>query len=248
MYDSGEKFSACRDLIEFLRLYTQVLERQLIEIRSVVVNAVVEVMDHIQNLSTTMEEKKQQAEEVLASTYLNPDEGTRDLVASIQGAVDEILAKTKAESHLPHSINNNIISMHDPVPEETDAESPEELLKNKLRRFGGLFSKHMEALSTLDDNVRDLLFSMMGFLSNDDVMAQKLDHIGRLLHGLQISLSYVLVDFDHRFNKQEIEKVKSDLLDFTYQQYTMEEERELFARVFGRPSSKKQDNNRQIAN
>jgi len=92
----------------------------------------------------------------------------------------------------------------------------------------------MEAISTLDDNIKQVLISIMGALSTDDVIDQKLDHVERSLNALQISLAYVLVDFAARFTHEGVEKLKRELIQYVYRQYTMESERDVHKNIFGK--------------
>ena len=108
-----------------------------------------------------------------------------------------------------------------------------EQLADKLRRNAGLFSKHMEALGTLDDDLQEMLMTMMGMLSRDDVIAQRIEHVAQGLQAMQMGLAYILVDFETRCREADVDKLAADMKQFTLRSYTMEEERKLFIAAFG---------------
>lgn len=217
MFDNKEGFLASKELIEFLRQYMSVMEKQLNEIRAIMISTTKGVMGEIEKMSANTEVGKKQAEDMLTNLYLNPDDGAKELVGSIQDAVDDIV--NQAQEGAVHEGSSEV--------------NEDEVLRMKIRRFGGVFSKHMEALSTLDDNIKEVLLSIMGALSTDDVIDQKLDHVERSLNALQISLAYVLVDFETRFSRTGVLKLKKELLQYTYRQYTMENERDIHKKIFG---------------
>ena len=184
-------------------------------------------MKEIDTISNATQRKKQEATAVITNTYLNPDEATKQVVANIQNSVDEVFNNASAGvTGAPNARPMAVVA----TP-QTHADA--------LRRHGGHFSKHMEALTTLDDEVKNMLMNMMGALSNDDVIGQRLEHIVQGVHALKAGLSYLLVDFSTRFNPGGVATFRNDLLDTTWKQYTMEEERDLFRKHFGDPAKAK---------
>jgi len=220
MTNPRESLNVIMELVAFVTRYYQVLGKQLVASQQTMAETVHTVMDAIHKLSDTTEARKKEAEQALEQTYLNPDAATTDLVSSIQSSVDDVFEQATA------SMNGNSQVALAPRAASSTEDS------DRLRRFGGQFSKHMESLSTLDDSVKSMLFSMMGALSSDDVIHQRLEHVAMAIAAANVGLNYLLVDFDKRFTPENVSKFKSDLLGYTMRSYTMEDERELFAAAF----------------
>ena len=217
MTASRETLNASMELVSFVTRYNQVLSKQLHAVQSMMADTVETVMKSINDLSSATEGKKAEAENALEQTYLNPDAETAELVKSIQSSVDDVIAAATAQMVAGQtSSSGNSIEDH----------------ADHLRRFGGQFSKHMESLSTLDDGVKSMLFAMMGALSADDVIRQRLEHIAMTISAMQVGLNYLLLDFEKRFNAANVDSFAKDLLDYTWRSYSMEEERDLFRRCY----------------
>lgn len=223
MADDHDRIVASRQLVIVLNKYSEVLELQLLGIRETLATAVQSVMSGINEISHATDQEAREANKVLEKTYFNPDDETKEFINTIQNSVDELLSQVQ-ENELQVEKNN-----------APSIDEGQRVLDNRLRRFAGQFSKHMEALSTMDAAVGQILFRMMAALSSDDVIGQRLQHLLHSVHALEIGLSYVLLDISGRFSVKEIEKLKADLLAFTYKQYTMEGEKDLFKKIFGEP-------------
>jgi len=208
----------CKKLVTFLADYNRILEKQLTQSREKMNKTVEDIMEVITELSNETEQKKHQATETLDQTFLNPDKETEEFIDSIQETVDDVFNDAQ------NSVNR----------QETDIQKKQANHHSDLRlgRFGGKFTKHMEALATMDDKTKSLLFAMMGALSNDDRVGQRIEHISLSLNALQVGLGYILVDLKQRFQPDQVRHFRTDLLEYTFQQYTMEEEKKLFAQEF----------------
>jgi hypothetical protein len=207
-------------MVSFLRNYTDAMILQIDAVQTQVDTSVLNVMQSLQELSASTEMKKAEAEKALEATYLDPDAGTALMVESIQKSTDDIFEQAQRDEQ----------SNGATVP----SSSPEDHTDN-VRRMGGLFSKHMESISTMDDSVRELVLTMVGCLSSADIVKQRLDHISELMRAMNLGLGNVILDLDARLNERAIATFKDSLLDFTYKNYTTEEERAAFKQIFGAP-------------
>ena len=212
--ESG-RLAASREIVNFLQKYTEVIELQLVGVRAMIEESVETVMGGINDLSKETAEKAKSATSALESTYLDPDAKTKDLVSFIQKSVDGLIDEAQQNK------------------EASQVESS--VLDNQLRRFGGKFSKHMEALSSIDQEVSAVLYKMVSSLSNDDVIRQKLEHVCDSVHALQVSLSSVLVNFEDSYKLKEVKRMKEDLLGYTFKLYTAEDEKAIFTQFFKKP-------------
>lgn len=208
--------SASRALIGFVRAYTDLQEKHLRAIHQTMRETVDGVMLGIQQISDATASNKKKANEVLVTTYTNPDADATLAMADMQNEVDRVLAEAE-------SADGKAVA--------------DELSGGKVRRTAGIFSKHMEALETLDGELQELLLAMMGQLSRDDVIKQRIEHVMMSLQALQTSLTYILTDYESRCKDGEVEKFIEDLKQYTLRSYTMEEEKRAFFETF--PDAKK---------
>jgi len=212
--DTAEK------LIKFLASYSSLLEHQLVAVRETMVQTVEEVMQGVSSISDATEEKKKQAEAALESAYLRPDAETQVLVDSMQETV----------TNLFDSISASISQGGNGIQHGED--QPEVLLRNRLKRFLAKFSNNNSQLDQLDDDLTKAIFAMIGSLSTDDVIAQRIDHVRNSLNALQLGLNYLLLDFENRCRTSEVEAFESNLKTYTVKQYTMVSEREVYDQQF----------------
>lgn len=208
-------------LVSFLQNYTKLMEEQLLNVRETMLATVEDVMSGAEKISSATEGKKQHAENVLESTFLHPDVETEALIGDLQKVVTEVFEETsqKLEQGMPLDV--------------TTSSEPELLVQNRIKRLQGRFQKEMQSLPQLDNEVSTLIFGIMGSLSSEDVIAQKLDHIVMSMKALQTGLNYILIDYEHRCSGPTLDTIVADIKAFTLRQYTCEDEKELFIRYLG---------------
>ncbi len=226
MHDK-DAFLASKKVVEFISKYTELMEQQLQGVRGAMQATVEEVMKNIHEISNKAEKKRDEANAILAKTYLEPDQETTHLVNNIQSSVDSVFKVLEQK-------NSKGL---DPFKEVVVSDNADQ--EKNMMRMGGKFSKHMEAMSTMENELKDVLFNMMGALSTDDVVGQRLEHISLAIHALRVGLSYLLINFHERLTVADVDQFMSDLLAYTYKQYTMETEKELFKKTFGSIPQKK---------
>jgi hypothetical protein len=209
-------------LVGFLQRYTEVMVLQLKAVQTDIDQSVGSVMQALQGLSSSTERRKQEADKVLETTYLNPDANTALMVENMQRSADEIF-----------DLAQSAVAQGEPVDSPRSASMHDS--SSDLRRMGGMFSKHMESLSTMDDSMKDLVMTMVGSLSNGDVIKQRLDHTVDMLRALNIGMGHVVSDLDTRMTRDVVARFREKLLDDAYGMYTVEQERDLFKRIFGPP-------------
>ncbi len=208
-------------MISFLQKYTEAMTLQITAIQAELEGSVTLIMRSLQELSASTEQKKAEAELVLNATYLAPSDHVKAVVESIQHSTDDIF---DAARKMVQSGKSDTVA----TPEQSIKVSGDD-----MRRVGGMFSKHMESISTLDDSVQDLLMSMMGNLSNSDVIQQRLDHIGQMLALSTLGVGNIIADIPQRLTSEVVHTCKQDLLNTAYKCYTVEEERTTFKKIFG---------------
>lgn len=105
---------------------------------------------------------------------------------------------------------------------------------NKSASTSGSTKFQIPLPEKFDGQMNDILMAMMGALSADDVIAQRLAHVVSGIQTFNVGLAYVLVDFENRFNSASVNKLKDDILKTTYKFYSTEEERDIYKGVFGK--------------
>lgn len=224
MSTSRDAMSASLLVVRFLEKYTEALSKQIEAVQQQMDTSVTSVMTALQDLSASTEDKKRQAELALEQTYLTPDASTSAMVDSIQQSADDIFEQAMQSLSTPQTTQ--------PAPVASASDKGAD-----IRRMGGLFSKHMESMSLLDDSVKEIVLSMVGAMSNNDVIKQRLDHSMMSFRALHLGLSNILVDLDARLNVESIREFKENLLNYTFKSFTTEAERNAFKSIFGAPPS-----------
>jgi hypothetical protein len=202
-------------LIEYIHKFCYMLEVQLEGIKSTLEVTVNGVMAEVETINSLSSQSKMDAEKSLEEAYFNPSVETKELFSEIQSIADKILEGGGQES---------------------SADDGDVYTRNVLR-FGGRYAKHMEALSRIDTCLQGPLSSMMGALSVDDRAMQRIDHVLLSLRAFRISLEYILVDASRRLSHDHAGVLVNDLLSYTWQLYSMAEERKVFLAHFEHPDS-----------
>jgi hypothetical protein len=101
-----------------------------------------------------------------------------------------------------------------------------------------MFSKHLEAISMLDANLQKVLSDVIGSVSVDDIIAQRLGHVIQSLQTLQVALAKFLVDYKTECSPEKVKLLRNKVLTEVYLSYSSEEEKEVFHKIFGYPRQK----------
>lgn len=206
--DNKDSFIAAKILVDFIRDYTSLAERQLLAIRNMMEATVRDIMDTILSMSSASDEKI--------------------------GKASEVLVKNKEGSDFEQS--KTLIKEESDALKRTSGENARrEFLENQLRRAGGVFSKHMEALTELDDELQDLLMRVAGSVSMDDVMGQRLNHVISSIALLHEGIAELLSDVDGHRTPQKVKDFRNKILTQVYVSYTSEDEKNVFHEIFGQP-------------
>lgn len=213
-------------LVTFLSKFTLLIEHELLTIRQNVVSTVEAVMEGIEDISGTVERNKHDAEEILEFTYLHPDPETEVLIEDVQKLADELI----------DGVYRDVEERPDSL-ESVTSSKPEVLVKNRLNRFNVKLEESLGRLKGLDEKVSSSVLGIVGALSSEDLIAQRLEHTILSLKSLQTGLSFLLIDYDDRCRPEEVERVTKSILTYTFRQYTTEEEKERFREIFGKTAA-----------
>lgn len=227
----AEKIDASEFLIGFLANFTLLIERELLAIRQSVVSTVEAVMEGIEDISQTVERNRQDADEMLEFTYLHPDPETEVLLEDVQKVADELIEGVYREFR---SAETSGLAAD---PTSVTSSKPEVVVQNRLNRFNVKVEDSLGRLHSLDSQLSTLVLSIVGALSSEDLIAQRLEHTILSLKSLQTGLSFLLIDYDERCRTDEIENITKSILTYTFRQYTAEEEKQRFIEIFGKSAA-----------
>ncbi len=215
-------------LVGFLAKFTLLIERELLAIRQNVVTTVEAVMNGIEDISDIVEKNKQDADQILEFTYLRPDPETEVLIEDVQRFADELIDGAYREVHGAGRAEGEAFD-----PETVMTTTPEMVIRNRLNRFNVKVDDALGRLDNLDNQLSQQVLGIVGALSSEDLIAQRLEHTILSLKSLQTGLSFLLIDYEERCRSDEVERVTKSILTFTFRQYTTEEEKTRFRDVFG---------------
>lgn len=157
---------------------------------------------------------------------------------TIMGQVEKIsnVADTKKEEAETIIVKNQKVRNK----KEEKSNSEENItLKNSFQRSGGLYTKSMEAVSSLDENLQAIVMGVIGIISMDDVIKQRMQHVIYSVNMLKEVIHEIVPLVQKGLTRGEVSTVRNRLLSRTYRVYTMESEKKLFHSYFGRPIQKK---------
>lgn len=214
-FEEGSAF-----LIDFLENFTALMEYQLGHVRETMESTVDNVLAGVQKVSDATAKNKKAAEDTLESAYLKPDAETTVLVEGLQEMIDNLFDEAKDKFEKGEDLN--LLSKAE----------PEVLLKNRIKRFNSKFKNEMNGVQHLDKELQQFLMGVIGALSSEDVIAQRLEHVIMAMKVLQTGLNYVLIDYSSRCNMEELKKVTTDIKNYTFRQYTTEDEKLEFIKYF----------------
>lgn len=212
--ESKDSMLASKLLVDFLRDFNLLTEHQLVAVRVLMENTVAEVMKSVTSINDVASQKKVKANEVLIK-----DKTSQDFVSSSSQELE------KNEKAILAGTSNDSVR--------------KDYLENKLMRTGGLFSKHMEAISGLDKDLQNIIAKIVGAVSVDDVIGQRLSHIISSMNELQTELSTLLANYRQNARADAIKLFRNRVLTQVYLSYTSEDERETFHKIFGHPKEMK---------
>ena len=210
--EQKDVFQASKILIDFLRDFTSLSEQQLLSTKIMLEGIVSQVMASMMEMSDEASHKKSEASEVLVR-----DAGSGSFISSSANAVE------KKEAANSQAASDGM---------------RKGILESQLLRRSGVFSKHLEAISMLDANLQKVLSDVIGSVSVDDVIAQRLSHVIQSLRSLQRALAVFLTDFKTECTVARVKLLRNTVLTEVYLSYSSEEEKEVFRKIFGRPRAK----------
>jgi hypothetical protein len=106
----------------------------------------------------------------------------------------------------------------------------------KIKNINETLSSHMAGLGNLDESVRGFLFAIMGGLSIDDVVRQRLEHVSTGLVALQKGVGEIITKYNagEKITDTMISQIQHEMMEKMYKCFTMEDEKKIFDDVFGK--------------
>ena len=209
--EQEERKMASRDLMSFLTQYTQMLELQLEAVRKDMDTTTGELMEGIKEINQSHGINKSKAEAILVKEKNRDLEDKKDAFTEVSSRELEKAEQVQLKKEI--------------------AQGAEEISQS-MKDAGGKFKSHMSSLKQLDAKLHDLLMKMMGTLSTDDVVGQRLEHISSAIKILNQGLVGLVSSFDDKFKLEYIKKMTNSLETKVFKSYTMEVEKKIFTKVF----------------
>lgn len=215
-----ERRMASRELLSFISQYSQLLEVQLAGVRESMEDIVKNVMDNIDKINQMNSMQKKKADAILVKNQ--EEKGANEAGQKLNGDKDPFREAPLA----------SVEQEEDEKLDKEKLEQDREKLSDNVKEAGGVLKHYMTSLDNLDSKMQDLLITMVGALSADDVVGQRLEHISSAIHTLNHGLSEVIGDFDNKFKLNIINHINKELQKKVYNSYTMEAEKSVFKKVY----------------
>lgn len=223
MIEDDERKIAAKNLLAFISDYTALLLNQIEAIKKGMAVIVDEVMDNVEKISSAKSAKTRMAESILLN-----DQDKKEQASSYN--FREVSAKSRFEAENAHLLKD--LTQNSSEQKHT-TNQPIKQAHHRLKDY-------MKHLDELDTTMQKLVFTMVGALSADDVVGQRIDHVAGALGILKDSLKQIVEGFEANFSEKMIEDFSDDINNKIYACYTMQEEREAFVKIHGFvPSVKK---------
>lgn len=207
---------------KFLSDYFGLLALQIKSCREIMTKAVEGVMNEVKEISDFADKKKEQANDVIFDCYINPDANSSEIIEDMQKEVSKIFDAASGENSLKASVPNKIENTHLSTS-DTSA----------VRKYG-LFAKKLEALSNADGDIGNHVLSIIGLLSADDVVSQRLEHVILTLSKSQEIIDRLLRHEDPLNFSTKIQNEISALHSYMFKIYTTEEEKKVHHAIFNK--------------
>ena len=197
------------DVIEFYIKFARMTGKQLDSIKANMEKAVISVMDTVTVVNQLLDKASTEAEAELMSTHLNPDEDRHRAMTDIQSSVDDIFAAAQAKMSVETS-------------EQDD-------MKNRL---GGKFAKEKESIYFLAKQTTEPLMGLMGSLSIEDVVGQRLANVGDGLREFTVCLSKLITSEPDSVTPERVRGLEHELKKWTLARLTSTREVEVFNQFY----------------
>jgi hypothetical protein len=206
---SDERKLVARELLQFLDKFFEVLGNQIGAIRDTMGGLAGDTMDRLMELSRNTEENMGRARQLLVKRS-DEDQKTARLIGE-----DQFFKSTFAEAidrDNSDSTGGNLAV--DPVFKARDA----------MRQY-------MQQVGVLDNKLQASVMEMVGLLSSDDVMVQRLLHVEQGLMMLKSAIAQIVSDFDDSMAIPQLMNILKGLDEGLYARYTIESEKQLHREI-----------------
>ncbi len=174
--------------------------------------------DHLKDLQREMEvavvDVMRQVE--LISDTSSEEAGNADKILSgDNGEFKEVDAKEKIQSELSR----------------VDGKKLQEHMGQSMLKAGNKLKSDMALLSQVDDKIKTSVFNIIGLASNDDVVRQRLEHVGAAGVALQVLIKEIYTKHEN-ISVELVENEIKELNEKVLKSFTMEDERVEFRKIF----------------
>lgn len=191
-------------LLEFLKSFATVMEYQLSGIRESMSEAVGKILECTEMLNSLVDNKKQEAEALLIDSHLNPVAGVTNAIDTAQNEVDKIFSGTNLS--------------------DKKASSPSAEIDDQTLLAAKEFNRSLEALSQLARDISIPLVRLMGVLSSEDPISQRLIHVSKVTSAVSLSLGRLLTEIHSAFSREGLLKFQNEVTGAAKENYSLASE------------------------
>lgn len=212
---SNEKGKQFKCFINTLKNHMLLTIHQIDMIKVEFVKTEETVMENVLSIDQLTNKEKSNAEQLMIDTHLNPDQESEKHMLNAQASADEIFESAlNTEDSDP---NSTIEDCHN---------------KAKNRRDAGKFSKNAEAISMLSEKLQHTLTNLVGALSEDDLIFQRLENVKDATNYMVMYLSNLDEKFESKFNDSQIKSAQFEILDTVNKRLVSTDETKLFEKFY----------------
>lgn len=186
-------------------------------------NAVQELLVFVRDFSRLADQQLLETRQIMERTVeqmMNSVNAINEAADTQLKKADEVLVKDAGQKFVSKSAKDIDSKFADPAA--------------RVRVINERISSHMSNLSNLDESVRMVLFSIMGALSMDDVIRQRLEHVTTSMQAMEKGVGHVVTNFTSgSLTDVFATEINNAMADQMYRSFTMEEEKQVFRAVIG---------------
>jgi len=206
---NDERKLVARELLQFLDKFFDVLATQIAAIRDTMGGLAGDTMDRLMELSRSTEENMGRARQLLVKRTDKDDAAVRVV------GEDQFFKSTKAEA--------------EEVGEQHHSQGGSNLESGSKAQTA--LRQYMQQVGVLDGKLQASMMQMVGLLSSDDVMVQRLLHVEQGLNLLKNTIGLIIADLDDSMAVAQLVARLKSLDEGLYARYTIEAEKELHRQI-----------------
>lgn len=221
MATKTEKFEELKSYFKQMRNYAEVLSLQVKDSRNQIKQAIEAVTNEIKSLVSISEIQSDMTNNSIVDWYINADKSKDKIVENAQKSVTQIFESASRDAGITKDIK----------VKKLDFELTQQDISNV--REVAAFSKNIESIARTDDQIKEHIMTIIGHLSVEDVVSQRLTHVEMTLTKIMSIIDDHISDDDQNYVPSICAEM-SHLGDYMYKIYKSEEEKKVFLNIMSK--------------